>query len=327
MKLVNKFISIFFATAYIIASNPASAAELTLRSNISITGDIVTLGDLFENAGAATDIAVFRSPAPGKNGILKSRRIKTAARDHGLNWLNTRYLENIVIHREAQTISLDEIRNRIGERIGNDYPRKVSNSQLEISLNQKARPFVMRADVEAGFEIERIRFDARSGQFSAVISGPVGTPNAKRIAYRGRATEVIEVPVLAQALARGQTIRPNHLETKKIPARRIGNRTVTEAVDLIGMALRRSLRPNSLIRRSDVEKPRIVTKNTLVSVVYKIKTLQITFRGRALEDGALGETVTILNPRSRRTIQAVVTAPNVVTAQGNQLRQTASLSQ
>ena len=93
------------------------------------------------------------------------------------------------------------------------------------------------------------------------------------------------------------------------------------------MAARRSLRPNSPIRINDVEKPRIVKKNTLVSVIYKVGTLNITFRGRALEDGALGETISVLNSRSRRTIQTIITAPNTVSAQVNKLRLTASLDQ
>jgi len=327
LKTAPKLISIFSALAFALTSTVATAEELTLRSDISIVGDIVTLGDLFEHAGDAAKIAVFRSPRLGQDGTLTARRIKRAALENGLNWKNSKYRENIVIRREALTISLDKISDRIAEKLGNNYPRKNASSQLKISLSEKASPFMMRADAKADFEITRIRFDQRSGRFSAVISGPAGKANAKRITYKGRATEVLEVPVLIQTLARGQTIKSNDLETKKVPVRRIGDRTVTEAVDLIGMAARRSLRANTLIRRSDVERPKIIRKNTLVSVIYKIQKLRITFRGRALEDGALGETVTILNLRSRRTIQTIVTAPNVVTAQENALRQTASLSQ
>jgi len=306
--------------------NSAGAAELTLKSNISITDDIVTLGDLFENAGAAENIAVFRSPALGKKGILKSKSIKLAARKHGLTWANTRYLENIVVTREARIISLNEISDRIGEKLSDTYSRGVSNSQLKITLDNKAIPFVMRADSEADFEIQSIRYNSRSERFSAIISGPAGTPNAQRITYTGKATEVLDVPVLIRPLARGQTIRSSDLDTRKIRVRRLGSRTITQAVDMVGMAARRSLRPNSLIRKSDVEKPRIVKKNTLVSVIYKIRSLQITFRGRALQDGALGETITILNPRSRRTIQVIVTAPNVVIAQSKGMQKTTSLN-
>jgi len=305
----------------------ASSTTLTLRSNISIIDDIVTLGDLFEHAGDVANKAVFRSPRLGQTGILKSRRIKQAAREHGLVWLNPKYLDNISIRREANKITLEEIRNRIGEELSNNYPRRVSQSQLEITLSSKAAPLIMRADAEADFEIQRISYEPRSGRFSAIISGPVGSPGAKRTTYRGRATEVVEVPVLIQPLTRGQTITASHLETKKFPARRINSRTVTEASDLIGMALRRTLRPNTLIRSNDVEEPKLVRKNTGVSVIYKFQALQITFRGRALEDGAYGQTISVLNPRSRRTIQAIVTAPNLVTAQGGNLRKTASLSQ
>lgn len=317
----------FFALTMALTVNFASAAELTLRSNISIIDNIVTLGDLFENAGAAADIAVFRSPKLGKKGFLKSKRIKLAAREHGLIWLNRKYLENIVVHRQAQVISLDEISNRIGEEITNRFPRRIAGSHLEISFSNTALPLIMRADAVAGFDIQKIRYNGRSGRFSALIIASARLPEAKRVTYVGRATEMIEVPMLVQNLRRGKTITRRHLETKKVPARRINETTVTEAIDLIGMATRRSLRAHSLIRSSDVEKPKIVRKNTLISVVYRLNSLHITFRGRAMEDGALGETISVLNPRSRRTIQATVSAPNMVTARGNTPRQTASLSQ
>ena len=327
MKSGNKITRVFAALALVLSFNLAAAEELTLRSNISIAGDVVTLGDLFEHAGAVAGKAVFRSPRLGQTGILNSRRIKLVARDNGLNWLNRKYLEKIVIRREANTITLDQISNRISEKIANNYPLRVANSQLEISLSNKAAAFIMRADGAAEFEIEKIRYDRRSGRFSAVVAGPSGSANPKRITYSGRATEVIEIPVLVQPLTRGQVFKSGFLETRKFPARRVNSQVVTEAVDLAGMAARRSLRPNSPIRISDVEKPRIVKKNTLVSVVYKLQALNITFRGRALEDGALGETISVLNSRSRRTIQTIVTAPNTVAAQSNKLRQTASLNQ
>ncbi len=327
LNSTSKFSTVFGALILVLTINFAPATELTLRSNISIVDDVVTLGDLFEHAGDVANKAVFRSPRLGQKGILNSRRIALVARENGLNWLNRKYLQKIVIRREANTITLDEISTRIGDEIKDNYPLRVSNSQLEISLSNKALPFVMRADAEAEFDVERIRYDRRSGRFSAVISGPAGSANEKRITYTGRATEVIEIPVLVQPLARGQAFKSSFLETRKFPARRVNSRVITQTADLIGMAARRSLRPNSPIRTSDVEKPRIVKKNTLVSVVYKVGTLNITFRGRALEDGALGETIGVLNSRSRRTIQTVVTAPNTVTAQTNRLRQTASLNQ
>jgi len=323
----SKISAAFCALILALSINFAHAAELTLRSNISVVDDVVTLGDLFEHAGAVANKAVFRSPRLGQKGILNSRRIALVARENGLNWLNRNYRQKIVIHRAANTITLDEISSRIGEKIKDNYPLRVSNSQLEISLGNTAKPFVMRADAAAEFDVEKIRYDRRSGRFSAVISGPVGSASEKRVTYTGRATEVIEIPVLVQPLTRGQTFKTRFLETRKFPARRVNSKIITQAADLIGMAARRSLRPNSPIRLSDVEKPRIVKKNTLVSVVYKVGTLNITFRGRALEDGALGETISVLNSRSRRTIQTIITAPNTVTAQINKLRQTASLNQ
>lgn len=305
---------------------PITAPQLKLKARVSITSDLVTLGDLFENAGKVAKTAVFRSPALGKSGVLNVRRIMAAAREHGLDWSNPDVLENIVVTRASNTIGLSDIALRIKEEITQNNVLQFSQAHLKVYLHAKATPFIIRADVNTDMDIQRVRYNPRSGSFSAVVVIAKDTAHARRKTYVGRAVEVVEVPVLTQEVSRGEVIRSHHLKTKEIPARRLTRQTLSETSDVIGTAARKSLQPNRIIRTSDVEKPRVVRKNTLISVIYKLNKLQIISRALALEDGAIGDTVQVLNQRSRRTIQAVVTGPNSVTASVKGLSKTALLS-
>jgi len=41
-----------------------------LRSYAVVDGDVVRLGDLFDNVGVKAELAIARSPAPGKRATL-----------------------------------------------------------------------------------------------------------------------------------------------------------------------------------------------------------------------------------------------------------------
>jgi flagella basal body P-ring formation protein FlgA len=57
-----------------------------------------------------------------------------------------------------------------------------------------------------------------------------------------------------------------------------------------------------------VRAPVLVTKGAAVTMVLESPGLLLTVKGQALEDGAKGETIRIMNTQSSRTVEAVVTA-------------------
>ena len=75
---------------------------------------------------------------------------------------------------------------------------------------------------------------------------------------------------------------------------------------IVGLAARRNLRAGVPLRAGDVEPPKLVTRNQLVTVVFSMPGITLTTQGRALADGADGETISVLNVSSNRIVQAVV---------------------
>ncbi len=75
---------------------PAFAATpVSLRADVSDADGRVTLGDLFDNAGAAanTGVAVRNGP----NVVLDAGQVQVAARRAGLDWPNSQGLRRIVV--------------------------------------------------------------------------------------------------------------------------------------------------------------------------------------------------------------------------------------
>lgn len=74
------------AAAFALCPVVAQAQQVTLRPSVESTGAAVTLGDLFQDAGAASGRAVAPAPGPGQSARFSTRFVSAAARAAGLHW-------------------------------------------------------------------------------------------------------------------------------------------------------------------------------------------------------------------------------------------------
>ena len=73
-------------------------------------------------------------------------------------------------------------------------------------------------------------------------------------------------------------------------------------------------------------KPEVVQRNDAVTLIYEVPGVTITARGKAVEAGAEGDIVNVLNEQSKRTVQGVVTGPGRVTVSNKVPRLAANLT-
>jgi flagellar basal body P-ring formation protein FlgA len=84
----------------------------------------------------------------------------------------------------------------------------------------------------------------------------------------------------------------------------------------LGMQLRRPMRAGTPIRVADIVKPDFVQRDQNVTVIYQVPGIYLTTRGKAIESGAEGDTISVLNLQTKRTLSGVVTGRGQVTVQG-----------
>lgn len=297
----------------LMAAGTLSAMErLELRQTIEVSGDLVLLGDLFESAGEQAGTPVFRAPAPGKSGAVSARRLMRAAEANGLQWDNPDRVREVTITRRGVLIALDDIKELLTDELANRVDASGTGTLIQIRFSGKAKPLYVPADKMPEAEVAELRFNRRSGRFSAIVAAPAGDPQARRYTYSGRAVEAREIAVPTRTIRRGSVIGADDVELRAVPMRRIDSTTVEDQADLIGMAAKRTLRPEQPVRARDLERPKIVKKNGAVTVRYQSPGLMLTMRGRALEDGAKGDVISILNVQSKRKVLGKVIGPNLV---------------
>jgi len=78
----------------------------------------------------------------------------------------------------------------------------------------------------------------------------------------------------------------------------------------VGMQLKRAVYAGKVITASDVGLPTVIERNAIVSLEFVRGPLMIATEGRALDAGAVGDTVRVMNLNSKVILTAVVTGPN-----------------
>ena len=284
-----------------------AGAQPVLKSEALIHSDIVTVGDLVDNAGNFAEQSLFLSPEPGTRGSVPVALVLEALQKVGVEDIDVNSVDNIKVERAGRIIDREDIRLRLIESASVETGDDLDS--IEIELYEDFKPFVIAAEITKPVEVQTFQMDADSGTFMAVLQ-IAGMD--KPLTLQGQAYISMTIPVLARDVDRDEPIRATDIEQKTVyKASLVGRDIIRSQADLIGKAAKRSLRAGEAIYPRDVTPVKLVQRNAMVTIQYKKGPLILTMQGKAMEDGAEGEMINLQNVQSRRTIQAMVKDVNL----------------
>src|SRR6266404_9618358 len=118
------FRSLLLATALLAANSAASAqtrddaiAAPVLRASVTVSGDLVRIGDVIDNAGASAQIAIYRAPDLGTTGSLQVAQVLNALRAHQVIGVDTSGLKDISVTRLARSLEGKDIEQQIARAL------------------------------------------------------------------------------------------------------------------------------------------------------------------------------------------------------------------
>ena len=306
-------------TLALLASLGGSAASQEaapkLKELVTVTADVVRIGDLVENAGAASSIGIFRAPDLGHTGTVEVARIAEALKSHEIERLDTSGLTEVVVTRLSRVIAAKDVEERITRALAGQHGfGDVRN--MGVTFDREVRALHVEASASADLLIARMTVDPRTGRFDVSFEIP-GSAVARRLPLRftGTAVETIEAAILSRPVGRGDMIRESDVTIERRPKIEAAGEAIG-ADQVIGMSAKRALRSGQVVRASDVIKADVIARHEVVTIFYEVPGIRLTMRGKALEAGAVGELINVLNVQSNRTVQAAVHGPGqvVVTA-------------
>ncbi|HEX2114008.1 MAG TPA: flagellar basal body P-ring formation chaperone FlgA [Alphaproteobacteria bacterium] len=302
--------SLILALALAMGAAFPTADAATLRALTTVEDGLVRLGDLFDDLGTGADIAVAHAPAPGRRLTFDAAALMQIAQTYRISWRPQSRFDRVIVERAGRLIQKTEISARLAEALQAEGVRR----DVEVELFGRNVELAVPNDASDAIDVRNLSFDRQTGRFSAIVSAGSETA-AYRLAVSGRVHHTSPVPVLRRAMGPGDVIRKDDIEIILLREDRIGRDVVTDAGKLVGMTPRQRLRVGEPIRENDTRPPVLVARNSTVTIVLQTGHLTLTAQGRAIEDGAKGDTIRVTNLQSKKTIEAVVAGPDFVTVE------------
>ena len=285
----------------------AASAEPLLRSDIVVSAAVVTVGDMFDDAGAAAETALFRAPPPGTTGIVSLGDVEAAMARVGIVAFDAAGVASVRVTRAATVV--DEA--VLADIIAADLAQRgilTTGMSADTLFATPFNPINAEAVAEPA-SIVNLRYLPGSGAFSArfTIAG-VDQP----LDVSGTIELMIEVPHLTASLPAGAVLRPADVEMRAVPLRHAESTGVVQLEQLIGKALVRQSRDGMMLKPADVTTPLLISKNDLVTIYFRKGPMTLTVKGRAITGAANGAPLQVLNLMSKRVISATAIAAGAV---------------
>jgi flagella basal body P-ring formation protein FlgA len=304
------------ASATTVAAQPKDDAIAipVLRARVAVTADVVRIGDMIDNAGAAGQIAIYRAPDPGTTGSLPTAQVLSVLRAHEVIGVDTKDIKEVSVTRLARTVEARDIELAVAKAL--EHRGGLTDAaNISLTFDREVADVRLDATNTGVLMATAAHYEPRNHRFDVMfeISNESGLAPVK-LRFSGTAIETVEVAVLTRDVERTDLLKSSDLRVERRPKADVGN-DAASAERAVGMQMRRPLRSGQPLHFADLVRPDLVQRDQGVTVVYQTDGLYLTVRGKALDSGTEGDVVNVLNLLSKRTISGVVTGRGQVTIQ------------
>jgi flagella basal body P-ring formation protein FlgA len=306
--------SLLLATALLaVSAAPALAqtrddviAAPVLRASVTVTSDLVRIGDVIDNAGSSAQIAIYRAPDLGTTGSLPTAQVLSALRAHQVIGVVTGDISAISVTRLARTLGGKDIELAVARAL--EHRSGLGDAaNLNLTFEREIGDIRLEASNTGAITPASVRYEPRNNRFD--VSLEIANDNSSapaRLRFTGTVIETVEAAVLARTIERNEVIKSSDVVIERRPKAEVGT-DIAARDRALGMQARRQLRAGQAIKTADLAKPDLVQRDQNVTLIYESTGLYLTIRGKALEGGTEGDVINVLNLQSKRTVSGVVT--------------------
>ena len=282
-------------------------AAPALKSEVSVNRPVITVGDMFDDAGLLAEKAMFRAPAPGTTGNVSLDAIRTAAARAGLLDYTQEGILSVRVERQATIIDAAAL-----------------TALIRADLESRGL-LATGVEVEARFDTPGLAFNAENVPAPATLATLQYQPGAASftarfniagldlpVDVRGRLDLMVEAPHLATSLKAGDIITSADIEMKRVPLDFADRSGIQSSDQLVGKQLRRTSRAGMMLKAADITEPLVVHRNTQVSVLLRNGPMTLTVIGQSLGDAVAGQPVQVMNTVTRKILNGVASANGAV---------------
>src|SRR5246127_3206393 len=305
---------IALSTGALAQSNGDTIAVPVLREKVIVTADVVRIGDVVDNAGTAARIAIYRSPDLGTTGTLPAAQVVATLRAHQVIGVDTKDIKEVTVTRLARTVQAREIELAVAQAL--EHRGGLGDAaNISLTFERELQDLHLDAANTGAIQSGSARYEPRNNRFDVTLEiANEASAQPTKLRFTGTAIETGGAAILTRNGERADLIKPADIVVERRPKAEVGSDAASRD-RAVGMQMRRPMRAGQSLRVADLVKPDLVQRDQSVTVIYQSAGLYITAHAKALDSGAEGDVISLLNPQSKRTVTGVVTGRGLVTIQ------------
>jgi flagella basal body P-ring formation protein FlgA len=273
----------------------------TLRTTTTLHASTVRLSDLFDDAGTQADRVLGPGPGPGGRIVVEAPQLRAIARQFHVDWQPGSAADRAVLDWPGRPlpreIAMDAVRTAL--------TAAGASADCDIALAGFTPPLVP-VDGEPRAIVSDLAYDAGAGRFTAALSIVDATMEPVNMRITGQADDTVEVPVATARLVAGSVLRDEDVHMARVRSSLLRNEVARRVGDAVGLQLKHSLLAGQPFAMGELVRPATVAKGAVVTMLLDSPGIALSAQGQALEAGAIGERIRVLNPVSRAVIEAEV---------------------
>ncbi|MHC4663774.1 MAG: flagellar basal body P-ring formation chaperone FlgA [Planctomycetota bacterium] len=318
-EILKTLVAAIFVIVLIAVYSDAEAGEIRLMTDADVSGPTLKIGDVAEVVGF-DEAEKERISNTSLGAVPRQREIRTVTRKE---------IELRLQHRGMDT--KDVIMSGAGKvdvRCGSssasvdDSPiRRTVEQYLKGRFADRVRISILGVDLGA--------VEGRTGAIYPSSQGSI-TMSAEPEEVAGGGTMFVYIPVLSSKgeearvvaevlvtrlrtvvravrnISRGRKITESDLSVEDVAADSVVSQPLSRE-GILGAKCGRNIKVGEILCEGDVVSAPVIKKGDKVSVVIKRGVLEVTTIATALEDGAIGASIRVENPNSKRVYRVTVT--------------------
>ncbi len=289
--------------------------EVRFRESAVARAPMLTLGDVaeFRSSSGAEKIgetALFPAPGPGertcyKSGTLKAYIRRAVGPEREIEWTGAK---SVCVRKAGTLVTPEKMAALVNDRLRSELAH-ISAQKVSFEFrNQPAAVSLPPGEVscEVLFSDPDI-LDSRKATVIIRVDGQV----AENVSIPGEVRAFLPVVAAAKKLNRGRVLTRADLVTR---SKNIAgfSQPCLDPDEVTGQRLRRSVSMGRVLCKRDLERPVLVERRQMVTMVVQKGALRVQARGMATADGKKGDIVRVKNMRSQKTVHGKVVGDGLV---------------
>lgn len=286
--------------------------EVRVVSMVEAAHRNLTLLDICDQAGLSEQLkGIFGKVSLGEAPSVGSTKTAEgqAMRDFVTRLLESRGMDpskvrltvpdRIQITRLSVTLTAEKI-EEIFKRHVLEHTRW-SPQDIEIQkVNYSGLPVVPAGDLSV--EIAAAPQERYAGNVCVTLHFSVDGEKVRSLSVAGKVDVYQNVVQASRPLKQSQVLAEGDIEMARVNVAEALDRYATDVDQIVNKRLLRNVGAHQAISLKDLDKPLVLKRGDMVTMIYSQPGLKVTAKGQVREDGSIGDTVRINNVNSNRVV-------------------------